>query len=845
MGHEQGLAAWRRVRWGLITAALLCAALGGAGLATAAATAPPHVGSPATATATAQTGNPYGVPLETAAPDGSIVLDGSKVRLTERNTHDALGISWAIINRRTAAVDTSGLWSIAESGFKAATEVAQNPKYRDGEYLMVVNWKGPLDEPHTRELFAGLYRAITGTDLPGDVLRTPKNYLRGTLMGVLGASPGGAFFDHRDQLTHPAEGDLHGYLRLNITTGLLDFVPKNYVPVDTVSSETATRLTIRVGDETYTADHPDEGAGFVLIRLDAKTLRRLGQFVYRTNSNGDVLVGPLHTLANDLQDAADEPDHPLVILQSWGKPKGSSADWDRAALAIEKMGGTRQLFDDLNQPYAGGPGSDPTNGRTGGYAFIGRTGTTAPRAEVSHPLDNLPARLSGLLMLSRTADYEPMLVGAPSASGAPPVNVQLVKIANEAPKPFPVLAPGEPSDQVQAAENFIGGPDVMNVCQAGVTCNIRQSYYLNYRAAWQTIALALQTASGKCQEPHQGFTPQVCEKVRSQVFTEVQAANRVRHYLGPEGLQQPFGAAGVAALANLGDISQQIQAAVKPPPGDKTTSNALQIVSYLFKIGNLGGGQVATISEGLSGVFALASYMSAPDNSPDLIGPKVAAAAGHLGVDLATRYQTAGDQLDQVGQIIVSDYGKLMAVASKVDSEWNLGSVGSAREALIRAAKQTIVETLVPLAYPVLYDLGRIGGLQARNWNCFYTVFTTNHKYLFKHEPEGGQVVERFPAHGQNQGDWIPVMAIGATHTVGRQEDAYIPAPPGDVMDPLFKPVAAGGVGMVKLEFFTPRLFRYFRDNPRFGDSRLAFPSPNAESPDCLGGFPDPPGDSG
>src|SRR5204862_6818786 len=207
------------------------------------------------------------------------------------------------------------------------------------------------------------------------------------------------------------------------------------------------------------------------------------------------------------------------------------------AQATQEMGVARQVFNDPNQPYAGGPGPDPAQGRKGGYAFVGRTASSAPPAEVSYPLDGEPARLQGLLMLTRAADYEPMLVGPATPDGAPAVNEQLVQIANQAPTPFPPLAKDEPRDEVQAAENFLGGPKVMKVCPDGVTCNVRQTYYTNYGGSWQAIALALQDAKdGKpgCQHQPEGVTvnPAVCETVRSELFAEVQDANRVRHYLG-------------------------------------------------------------------------------------------------------------------------------------------------------------------------------------------------------------------------------------------------------------------------------------------------------------------------
>jgi hypothetical protein len=459
---------------------------------------------------------------------------------------------------------------------------------------------------------------------------------------------------------------------------------------------------------------------------------------------------------------------------------------------------------------------------------------------VSYPLDGQPARLAGLLMRTRAADYEPMLVAPVRADGRAPVNEELVRIANQAPTPFPTLGPDASREDVQAAEDFLGGPAVMNVCPAGETCDVRKTYYTNYNGSWQTIATALQDATTKCRLPHEGFTPAVCEQVRSQLFDEVQAGNRVRHYLGPQGLQQPFGAAGVAALANLGQISQQIQDAVKPHPESGTTSRVLTIISYVLHAGALGGPAVSALSSGLGSVFALGAYLTKPGNSPNLIGPEVQTATANLGVELASRYQTAGDQLDGLGRIIVSDYGKLTAVAAKVDADpnWIIGTPGAAREQLVRAAKRTISEALIPVAYPVLYDLGRVRNLNAANWRCVYGFVGERQKFLFDRNPDGGQVVQRFP------GDWQPVMAVGAVRATGSQNAARIPTPPGAVVDPLFAPPALGGLGMRKLEFYSPRLFRLFPADPARGRAgSLALQTPDIER--LCSTLPDPPGNSG
>jgi hypothetical protein len=788
-----------------------------------------------TVTLTAQPNDPYGVPLQSNVSSGgefgSIGLDGRPLPDTGR-TH-ALGISYAVIDRTTLQLQSSGQLSLSSDGFNQLLAIAK--RYSDGRSLMVFNWQGAFAAA-LRATLAATFKQVGGGEFPSYDFLVPN--APGSVIGIPGAPAGVAFFDHGEFVRSAA--NMSGYLRRNGVTDRFDFVFTSYVPLDTAASGTSsTASVITVGDRRYTYTHNANISGFHVVILDPKSLAPISNRGYVTNgvSNPDTTY-----LVEDLRSASNRLDRPLVIVQSFGLPVANAVTWDRAALAIQKMGGTRQVFLDLNQPYAGGPGTDPTQGRKGGYAFVGRTGGTAPPAEVSGPLDGVPARLKGLLMRTRTADYEPLLVAEAQPDGAAPVNEELLQIANQAPTPFPDLAPGAPPDQVQAAENFLGGPQVMRVCPAGVTCNVRQTYYTNYGGSWQTIAGDLANAKSKCLAPPPDVAPAVCEQVRSQLFDEVQAANRVRHYLGPNGLQQPFGAAGVAALANLGEISDAIQKAVNPKPADNTVSNVLNLLSNVSKLGAVAGPPVSTISGGVSAVLGFGAYLTKRDSGPNLIGPELQATVARLGTELTARYRDAGDQLDGLGRIIVSDYGKLMAVAGKVDSDpnWIIGTPGSSRETLIRAAKQTISETLISRVYPVLYDLGYPADRQARRWYCKYTVvFVHKTKHLF-HEPDAGQVVMRFP------NGWNPVMAVAGAYATGHESSARINSPPANVIDPLFAPPALGGLGMKKLEFYSPRLFRLFPPEPApfVGGTRrtLAMTSPDAV-PHCES-LPNPPGNS-
>ena len=404
--------------------------------------------------------------------------------------------------------------------------------------------------------------------------------------------------------------------------------------------------------------------------------------------------------------------------------------------------------------------------------MVGRVGETAPPAEQSYSLNGLPGRLTGVLMRAHDGGYEPMIAAPPRSDGESPVNTELIDIANNVHHDFPAFkdTKGKPVALAHAAavQKFLGGPAVTGLCSAAApVCDIRKSYYQNYRANWSSTQDDLTNAKAKCAKPPpgSGFTASECEGIRAQLRDEVSMVAKVTQYFGPLGLQQPFGATGVSALANLTEISQEINDAVNPPPADNTTSTTLSMIGQiLFPTPTT---PYPGVFSSLSAAFSLAAYFTKENGSPNLIGPQVTTAASKLGVELADRYQQAGDHLDDLGRLIVSDYGKLTAVASKVDAQpgpgetdWRLGNVGQARDELVLAAKQTIYERLVPLAYPVMYDLGeRISN--ARDWYC--DGHAGYNKHLFADQADGAQFVGRFPATG-----WSPLIAVAASARDGR-----------------------------------------------------------------------------
>jgi len=447
--------------------------------------------------------------------------------------------------------------------------------------------------------------------------------------------------------------------------------------------------------------------------------------------------------------------------------------------------------------------------------------------------------LHGLLARGRDDQYLPLL-----ADPAGSINFDLVNIVNRPTAPgggFPAFdTAGEAAGaQFLARVPKDPGPDhpiIMGVCAyAAPTCDIRKAYYEKYDGVnWNTILTALgqkaqeacdangksvNATTGVVKNPDAPFTVAECVSARKKLETEVDARNRVETYFGPTGLQSPFkGGVQIPALVNIAAISDEIQKDVQPPAADNSASRALNIISFAIKIAGAAGGLanpgIGTAANGVAAAFGLAGYLTHHDGSPDLIGPEVKAKALELGSTLTTRYADVSDYFTTEAQIIMSDWTKMSQVAALggSDPKWQQDNKAVTRH-LNLATQQAIYQALVPVAYPVLYDLGT-GINHATDWICRSDVLILYDKNLFQKTGTGAEVPYLVP---QNPALLEPVqvhlMAVGAEKTTGSLHSAYVPAPPETLTDKLFRDPDAtqrGGIGFYKLQFYSPQNFRVF-----------------------------------
>ena len=787
---------------------------------------------------------------------GTIMLDGVAIPKTTscvNPTDSSCGlpfISYAVFNRQTLALETSGSFNFNVEDPARLADIAAGYR-RDPTYLMVINSSiTKADDPAWGRMLDMLGVAA------GSAARLARNFGPVTIVGVPGSPPGSAFVSAPScpscsGLTSSAAA-MAGYLRMNPNStegGDFEFVRTDQVEFNTAVSAPAGQVKMRVGPQTVTGNVPTDGsAGFFMVTMNSQRIGGvLSQDVFVTNRPDKSEIASEHTRMADALTAAVEGDNirgrALVLLQSFGNPSGSGEGWLRSGVAIGKLGGNAQVFTWLNR----GTPDEPHQGR---YALVGRAamaGATAAESSQSLTGKPLDGTLHGLLARARDDQYLPLL--ADPTGG---INFDLVNIVNRPTAPnggFPVWTEAE-----AAAADFYGR-NVMKLCLSNApSCDVRKAYYERISGAtdWSGILASLgEDGQAACatavRDGGAPFADKDCEKVRGQLRTEVRARNQVAAFFGPTGLQEPFGTASVKALINIAAISDEIEKAVQPPAMDNSASNALNVISFVVKIAGAAGGLVnpaiGTAANGVAATFGLAAYLTKHNGAPDLVGPEVRATATRLGGELAERYQNASSYLTTEAQIVMSDWTKMAYVAehSAGDDTWRVDDNRPIQQQVELAAKQTIYQSMLQVAYPVIYDLGT-GISDARNWICRSDNLLLYDKNLFQKTIPAAQMRWVIPP-SRPGGLWeIHLMAVGGKHTVGRLHGAYVPAPLEDLAGRLFrdpKDLTAGGIGLYKLSLFAPPAFRVF---PQI--LQQTSPSGNAYGYWTCQDMPNPPGNA-
>jgi len=537
-----------------------------------------------------------------------------------------------------------------------------------------------------------------------------------------------------------------------------------------------------IDGQTYTGTLPGgTTAGLHVVVLNSRTLRLISDQVLATNGTGssrDLQAA----VAGALGTAVGLGGGPTIFVQTIGKPAAAGPEWQGIVASLVRLGANPELVNALDG--------------TTEYALVSRVGSSVPPAEVSTAYDKgpyeapslPPARLVGTLVRSRTSDFVPNVYGTPTTkSPEGSVNLALTKIAYQPPEAWPEL-PGTAEESTKAQKFLCEG---MKFCQPANSCpTVRECFWQRYGDDWNEKARLLTNVKfvdGK------GFTATTFNGVKEELQKETDDVAAVKTYL--RQLQEPFEKSGLGSYVDLQGISQTIWDSVQPPPNDNSTSFILGLIGKVAAIGGVAGGPVKAGAAGISAVFGIAAYLSDKSGRP-ILGAEIKARSSQLGVEMVGRIDLARQASVGLGMMIVSDYGKLTAADSHIDTDWALpADIKPTVDAFRTSSKQWFYEALIPTAFPYLI---RANSNQARNLDCDKGHYE---HFGFFNQPDMFQMNATV---GYNA-DGTPITAdFFFTKGIGGGA-----SPSSSIGDEMFRPRSGPdpGLGMEKLQFFSPRVF--------------------------------------
>ncbi len=595
-----------------------------------------------------------------------------------------------------------------------------------------------------------------------------------------------------------ARGDLSGYLQSNPSTGAYGFVFSDAIAFDTRSAYTARSNTMQIGAASYTAsfasDIPPGSAGFHVVIVDPSSLNPLRDLTtgWELNEAWPVNTGNpqedaiwQNALAGRLQEAADAG--ALVFMQSIASPRPTTSAWTQIAQAVERLGGTRTVINELDG--------------TGGYALVGdASGPQAAEATHDPPADRVVpdgyrtgqrGRLSGLLGRDRRADFRPLLWD-PSGQLT---NTDFTRILYQPPSEWPLSH----TPTLQATNRYIA--DALKLPNRD---DVRANYTDDV-LQWADESRALSGLSYPAGS--QAFSREDFEALKRELLDEFAWVNTIKKGLIP-AMEKPYQLSALTNPSALARLADDVRRAASTPPD---TSTQVQVLQAIQQLTQMAAEYFSPAEAKVSRWFYMGvqAYTEWADNAAGVTGEallgKITIRSDQLAEDLARRYKTALVSLDLDGDILVSDYAKLKAAYDKTrnDPDWSAGTTSAATAAseLELSARRLFYEALLP----TVYMAWPLPGASSAG-ECRYLYYWDDDLYF--HEPATAQIrlVDKLTATAPAP---QPLVVTWALSTKGANRRANRHPPPASLTDPLFKPISPDdptALGMFKPWFFTPRV---------------------------------------
>jgi hypothetical protein len=725
---------------------------------------------------------------------GRMLIDGAPVP----STGGSNVISLVVIRRSDRAiVSSSNAFNPSKAGIDRLRDAVDKVVDGDGEKDLVAITGTAGVSPGAVDEFASILGRIGARIAPDD----RDGIAAGKRFSVLGIpfSPAGSAFISVDRAqgdpcdSYSPEGELSGYLQLQYSTvpATYGLVFGRYPHFDTsVVGSPAKGNTISVGGVRYTATLSQGTAGFHIVALDRRTLEPLQVITGQPldpcadlNFAVPVNTGNLATdamwqsyLGGLLKDVVEKQG--LILIQSIGTPKPTTAAWTQIAEQIGLLGGSPAVFNAI-----GRTASDPSRGV---YALVASDGMDAPAAEASQPLTGRPGHLGGMLELSNRAIYQPLL--ADSVTGT--FNERLIDIAYQQPQAFQpaFTTPGERNaDRWLSSKLHLTPGDV------------RADFVLDFSSAdWPQAATELNDAAYPGPLPEHPFSAGDLAKVKTALKDDLSAFNRVRTYMTQ--VARPLEDSKLATYVSLRAIGQQIQDTIKPPQESDATARALGLVSSIVGVGK-SLPEVGPLVSVFSSVFSLASALATPAGAQ--IGGDISAQVSDLGPRLVDRFDAASRGLTGLTLLIVGDGGKLSSMAARLnDPDWKLSidAPSQAADAIRKGAARWFYSSLMPAAY----QLWQLRGVTSAN---DYQCKSAGQQKVFASEPPNGQDLQTVGFTASAATPDQVVVALGRDINFHAAQP-FARTPPASLTDPLFQPADQpirypNGLAMYKPQFLS------------------------------------------
>jgi hypothetical protein len=614
---------------------------------------------------------PIGLPVDTKSQQGSGVPVQITIGQRSYQADSPVDLLAVVVDRNSFEVRSHDSYSWTAAG---ASSLLGDVKGQGSDRLVIVSRPvGPIAPQ-----WQSVVKALGAPAIPG------LDQGRGTfsVIGIPGV-PGAGIANAGLQ----SEGALTGYLQDN---GALQavFVPGGRPTFDTAAEALVLQNTIRVGSqEVPSGPLPNCSAGgFQVARFGAEDLEFIDSETFSTNGCGQSAdeQGQAEMAAHLTVSASDfEPK--LYLVQSIGSARGTNdGDWPTLARAIANVGGTPATF----------------GSATGQYALVGAINAPGFQfAEQSSSLTGAPGRISGVL--------KPGALGAMQPAGSvpgPASGVDLHAVAYQQGQEWPFSQTSGEQAAIRYAAEALESQQDYPAPSAGSSCYVPPGGAGDVRSEYCNLSLLSEFATfatfleGLDHEAGYGFTPTDLANVTGQLAAEMRmlpqlwsSVGEMAKVYGGKNLQQ--------ATIQLDSIAGKIESdLVRSGAGDVAgvwegyVGDLLNLTSFFAE-------DIATPVGVLSGALYVGADV-ATESSGDPVPNRFQVATSDFATDLADFYFRASAEVSHLGNLLVTDWGKLSFFNdNRSDYEFTTTTLSGIADDVASNSRGWAYRSLMPAAY--------------------------------------------------------------------------------------------------------------------------------------------------